>query len=208
MFQVRRKETGITKTITFFELIYHNIVHSIRKAHGNALMSIVVNLLQMIIFVLAFYIMFAVLGLRGALAIRGDFMVFLMTGIFLFMTHIKTVGAVVGSEGPASPMMKHAPMNTSISIAASAISQLYIQLLSMIVIMFAYHVLVTPFEVLDVAGVMLMIVLAWFTAVAVGLTFLALKPWSLCFRQLRTAQLVVGISADLGDHFSDRRDDG
>lgn len=178
MFQVRQKETSLSNIITITELIYHNIVRAIRKAHGNALMSIVVNLMQMIIFVLAFYLMFAVLGLRGALAIRGDFMVFLMTGIFLFMTHIKTVGAVVSSEGPASPMMKHAPMNTSIAIAAAALSQLYIQILSLFVIMFAYHVLVTPFEVEDVAGVMFMIMLAWFTALAVGLVFLAIKPWS------------------------------
>ncbi len=178
MFQVRPRETTFSKVITFSELIYHNVVRSVRKSHSNALMSIVTNMMQMIIFVLAFYIMFAVLGLRGSLAIRGDFMVFLMTGIFLFMTHIKTVGAVSGSEGPASPMMKHASMNTSIAIAAAAISQLYIQFMSLFVIMFAYHVLVTPFEVQDVAGVMLMITLAWFTAVAIGLVFLALKPWS------------------------------
>lgn len=177
MFQVRKRETRLSKVITISELIYHNIVRTIRKTHGNALMSIVMNLMQMIIFVLAFYFMFSVLGLRGAV-LRGDFMVYIMTGIFLFMTHIKTVGAVSGSEGPASPMMKHAPMNTSIAIAAAALSQLYIQMLSLFVIMFAYHVLVTPFEIQDVAGVMFMIVLAWFTAVAIGLVFLAIKPWS------------------------------
>lgn len=178
MFRVRRKETTFSKAITIFELIYHNVVRSIRKAHGNALMSIAVNLMQMIIFVLAFYLMYSILRLRGSLAIRGDFMVYLMSGIFLFMTHIKTVGAVVGAEGPASPMMKHASMNTSIAIAASALSVLYIQIMSLFVIMFAYHVLVTPFDVQNVAGVMGMVLLAWFTALAIGLVFLSIKPWS------------------------------
>ena len=177
MFQVRKRETTFRKVLTFCDLVYHNIVRTIRKTHGNALMSIVMNLMQMIIFVLAFYFMFSILGLRGAV-LRGDFMVYIMTGIFLFMTHIKTVGAVAGSEGPASPMMKHAPMNTSISIAATALTQLYIQMLSLFVIMFAYHVLVTPFEIQNVTGVMFMILLAWFTAVAVGLVFLAIKPWA------------------------------
>lgn len=177
MFQVRKRESTLRKVLTFSDLVYHNIVRTIRKTHGNALMSIVMNLMQMIIFVLAFYFMFSILGLRGAV-LRGDFMVYIMTGIFLFMTHIKTVGAVAGSEGPASPMMKHAPMNTSISIAAAALTQLYIQMLSLFVIMFAYHVLVTPFEIQNVTGVMFMILLAWFTAVAVGLVFLAIKPWS------------------------------
>lgn len=51
-------------------------------------------------------------------------------------------------------------------------------MLSLFVIMFAYHVFVTPFEIQNVTGVMLMILLAWFTAVAVGLVFLAIKPWS------------------------------
>ncbi|MGB7319383.1 MAG: ABC transporter permease [Planktotalea sp.] len=183
MFQIRKRETTFRKVLTFCELVYHNIVRTIRKTHGNALMSIAMNLMQMIIFVLAFYFMFSILGLRGAV-LRGDFMVYIMTGIFLFMTHIKTVAAVSGSEGPASPMMKHAPMNTSISIAAAALSQLYIQMLSLVVIMFAYHVLVTPFEIQSVTGVMFMILLAWFTAVAVGMVFLAIKPWSPGFSSL------------------------
>jgi ABC-type polysaccharide/polyol phosphate export permease len=177
MFQVRTSQGSFGKVITFCDLVYHNIVRAIRKSHSNALMSIVTNLMQMIVFVLAFYFMFSILGLRGAV-LRGDFLVYIMTGIFLFMTHIKTVGAVAGSEGPASPMMKHAPMNTSIAIAAAALSQLYIQMLSLFVIMFAYHVLVTPFDVQNIPGVMGMIMLAWFTGLAIGLVFLAIKPWS------------------------------
>lgn len=61
------------------------------------------------------------LGLRGV-AQRGDFMIYIMTGVFLFMTHTKTLSAVVMSEGPASPMMQHAPMNTAIAIAAAMLS--------------------------------------------------------------------------------------
>jgi len=67
-------------------------------------MSLVTNLMQMAIMVLAFYVMFSLLGLRGA-ALRGDFLVYIMTGIFLYMTHVKAVGAVSGSAGPSSPMM-------------------------------------------------------------------------------------------------------
>ncbi|NIR32700.1 MAG: ABC transporter permease, partial [Gammaproteobacteria bacterium] len=63
------------------------------------IMSIALNMVQATVFVLAFYVMFSVLGLRGA-AVRGDFLLYIMTGIFLFLTHTKTIGAVVGSEGP------------------------------------------------------------------------------------------------------------
>ena len=175
MFRVRRRETTFDKVLTFSDLMYQSIVHTIRKAHGNALMSIAVNLLQMIIFVLALYLMFTILGLCGAV-LRGDFMVYIMSGFFLFITHIKTVGAITRSDGPASPMMKNTPMNTSISIVAAALSQLYIQMMSLMVIMFGYHVLMTPFIILGVAGVIFIIWLAWFTAFAIGLVFLAIKP--------------------------------
>jgi len=33
------------------------------------------------------------------------------------MTHIGAISAVATAEGPASPMMQHAPMNTVIAVA-------------------------------------------------------------------------------------------
>ena len=113
MFQPRRKpQSGLGIALAMFELIYHSVVRSVRKTHNNAFMAIFMNLLQTIIFVLAFYFMFSIMGMRST-ALRGDFMIYIMTGIFLYMTHTKTMGAVSGSEGPASPMMQHAPMNTA-----------------------------------------------------------------------------------------------
>ena len=119
---------------------------------------------------------FRLLGLRGA-AIRGDFLIYIMTGIFLYLTHSKSLGAVVGSEGPASPMMQHAPMNTIISICSAALGALYVQVLSLFVILFVYHVAFTPLEIDDPFGAFGMLVLAWFTGVALGLVLLAIKPW-------------------------------
>jgi hypothetical protein len=46
--------------------------------------------------------MFIIMGLRGA-AIRGDFLVYIMSGIFLFMTHTKTMQGVFASEGHQAP---------------------------------------------------------------------------------------------------------
>ena len=177
MFEARRPMTRSRSAFNMLELIYHSIVREIRKDHRNAVVGLIMNMMQTIVFVTAFYFMFSILGLKGT-AIRGDFLLYIMSGIFLFLTHTKAMGAVLKAEGPASAMMKHAPMNTSISIAAAALSQLYIQMMSLFVIMFAYHVLVTPFEIQNVTGVMFMIILAWFTAVAVGMVFLAIKPWS------------------------------
>ncbi len=37
------------------------------------------------------------------------------------MTHIGAISAVATAEGPASPMMQHAPMNTVIAVAWAAL---------------------------------------------------------------------------------------
>ncbi|ANT60593.1 ABC transporter permease [Salipiger sp. CCB-MM3] len=179
MFQTSKPRSRLGSAIYISELIYHNSVRAVRKSHGNAFMAIFMNMLQTIIFVLAFYFMFHILGMRGT-AIRGDFMIYIMTGVFLYMTHTKTLGAVAGSEGPASPMMQHAPMNTAISIAAAMLSTLYIQILSLFAILFVYDVAFNPFvmsEIHDPIGAMAMLLLSWFSGAAIGMVLLAAKPW-------------------------------
>ena len=179
MFQTTVPRSRLGTAIYIAELIYHNSVRAVRKTHGNAFLAIFMNMLQTIIFVLAFYFMFFVLGIRGS-AIRGDFMIYIMTGVFLFMTHSKTLGAVVSSEGPASPMLQHAPMNTAIAIAAAMVSTLYIQVLSLFAILFVYDVAFNPFvmqEIHDPIGCLAMLLLSWFSGAAIGMVFLAAKPW-------------------------------
>jgi len=126
--------------------------------------------------VTAFYFMFTVLGLKGN-AIRGDFLLYIMSGIFLFLTHTKAMGAVLKAEGPASAMMKHAPMNTIVAISSAALAALYIQVLSISVVLYLYHVIFGPITVFHPAGAFGMLLLAWFSGVAVGIIFLSLKPW-------------------------------
>jgi ABC-type polysaccharide/polyol phosphate export permease len=170
------RQTGLGAAVTIAELIYHSIVRNIRKTHGNAVLAILMNMLQAAIFVIAFYVMFTVLGLRSA-ALRGDFLLYIMSGIFLFMTHTKTLASVVGSEGPASPMMKHAPLNTIIVIAAAALGTLYIQVLSLVVILFIYHAVFTPIEIDLPLPAFGMLLVSWYTGLALGVLLLALKPW-------------------------------
>jgi len=157
-------------------LIYHSIVREIRKDHRNAVVGLLMNMMQTIVFVTAFYFMFTVLGLKGN-AIRGDFLLYIMSGIFLFLTHTKAMGAVLKAEGPASAMMKHAPMNTIVSITSAALASLYIQVLSMSVVLYLYHVIFGPITIQQPIPAMGMVLLAWFTGVSVGMIFLAIKPW-------------------------------
>ncbi len=157
-------------------LIYHSIVREIRKDHRHALVGLLMNVLQTLVLVLSFYLLFSILGLKGT-ALRGDFMLYIMSGIFLYLTHTKAMAAVVKSDGPTSQMMQHAPLNTVITISAAALGSLYIQVLSLCVVLYFYHVIVTPITIDDPAGAMGMLLLAWFTGSAVGVLLLAIKPW-------------------------------
>ncbi|QFT83042.1 Polysialic acid transport protein KpsM [Roseovarius sp. THAF27] len=176
MFQNTRKKSLLSSIVTICELIYHTTVRDVRSTHGNAFMALFVNISTAIIFVLAFYFMFTVLGLRGA-KLRGDFMLYMMSGVFLYLTHIKSLGAVAGAAGPSSPMMQHAPMNTVISITSAALGALYIQVLSALVILFVYHTAFQRIEIDDPIGALGMLLLAWFTGCGVGLLIMAAKPW-------------------------------
>ncbi len=163
--------------LSLLELIYHSVVRNIRKTHRNALVGLLLNILQTVIFVAAFYVMFSVLGVRAAAIHQADFLIYLMSGIFLFLTHTKAMGAVVGSEGPTSPMMQHAPLNTVVTITAAAVGALYLQVLSLVVVLFLYHMLFVPVVIDDPIGAIGMLLLAWFSGAAIGMVLLAVKPW-------------------------------
>ncbi|GAA6200755.1 ABC transporter permease [Aquicoccus sp. SU-CL01552] len=176
MFQLRTQRSKLSGAVTILELIFHSVVRNVRASHNNAFIAIGKNMLQVVVFVLAFYVMFSVLGLRKS-AVRGDFLLYVMSGIFLYMCHTKAVGALVQSEGPNHPMMQHAPLNTAITITAAAVGSLYIQVLTMVVILFMYHVVITPITIYQPIQAFGMLLLSWFTGCAVGMVLLAVRPW-------------------------------
>ena len=105
-------------------------------------------------------------------------MLYSMSGIFMFMTHIKTIKAVSAADGPTSAMMKHAPMNTIVSIAGQALATLYQQILSIIVIMFFYSTVFHPLTIERPVMSLCMLLLAWTSGIGVGMIFKAATPWS------------------------------
>jgi ABC-type polysaccharide/polyol phosphate export permease len=169
-----------TNTQSFFstlELIFHVAVRDIRMANSNAMVGLIVNVLQSTMMLATFYFMFSILGFRGA-AVRGDYMLYIMSGVFMYMTHVKTVRAVSRAEGPTSAMMKHAPMNTVVAIGGQALAALYQQVLACLVILFLYNTLFTRIEFEYPAAAFSMLLLAWLTGIGVGMIFKAATPWA------------------------------
>jgi ABC-type polysaccharide/polyol phosphate export permease len=170
------RPTKLKSGFEFLELIYHATVRNLRKGHGNAVYGMVMNVVQSMLVLAIFAAMFTILGMKGS-AVRGDFMLYVMSGVMMFLTHTKAMGAVSGADGPTSPMMMHSPMNPIISITAAALAALYQQIFSMAVILFLYHSLWTPISVHQPVGVLAMLLLSWFSGTAIGMIFLAAKPW-------------------------------
>jgi ABC-type polysaccharide/polyol phosphate export permease len=158
------------------ELIYHVAVRNLRRTHNNAVLGLVMQIVQALIMLLVMFFMMQLFGMRRV-AVRGDFMLYVMSGVFMFMTHIKAIGAVSNADGPTSQMMMHAPMNPIISIMGAALGSLYQQTLSAGLILFVYHAAWSPITIDDPVGMMGMYLLSWFSGVGIGMVLLSAKPW-------------------------------
>jgi ABC-type polysaccharide/polyol phosphate export permease len=176
MQQSTAKTSMFWSAMTILELIYHSAVRDIRKKHRNAMIGLLLNIVQMLVFIGGFFAMFWILGARTS-PVRGDFLLYIMTGIFLFMAHSKAMGAVFSAEGPTSPMMQHAPLNTVVTISGAALAALYTQMLSLAVILYVYHIIGNPVIIADPAKAFAMLMVAFVSGMAIGLMFVALKPW-------------------------------
>jgi ABC-type polysaccharide/polyol phosphate export permease len=160
------------------ELVYHCTVRDVRTASGNASLGLAIVLIQNVALMLVMYFVYTLFGGLRAVAIRGDFVVYLVTGIFLLMTHNRTLNAVMKSGTATSSMMQHAPMTTIVSVAASALSVLYQQVMSGLIIYAAVHIWNGKFPLHDPAGLILPFLLSWTTGIAVGLIFKGLLPFA------------------------------
>jgi ABC-type polysaccharide/polyol phosphate export permease len=179
VFLANKKQSFLGSMFATLELIYHSTVRHVRKSSRNALMGLIANFFQSVVMLGAFFFFMTMTGMRDTGGVvRGDFVIFLLTGIFLFMTHNKALKAVSGAESSTSAMMLHAPMNTIVSIAAAALGTLYNQVLSVALLLFIVHVAWRPVEVYNPAGLVVPFTLAWFSGVCIGLLFLACSPWA------------------------------
>jgi ABC-type polysaccharide/polyol phosphate export permease len=177
MFRDNRPRTNTTTALGMLELVFHGAVRAVRKSHRNAIVGLLMNIFQTVVLILFFWLLGTYLGVMRNAIHGANFVLYIMSGVFMFMTHIQAISAVSRAEGPTSAMMMHAPMNTIVAIASSALSQLYLQTLSAAVVLYVYHAAFTPITIHDPVGMMAMFLLAWGSGVAIGMIFRAATPW-------------------------------
>lgn len=185
MFTQRKNRNMLQAAGTTLALIYYQTVYNLRTDHRNAIIGLLLTILQTVVFMAAFLLIYLVVGVRQS-PIRGDFMMYIMSGIFMYMTHVKTVGAVSSSHSISGGLIKHEPLSPAVLIAAASLAVLYRQTISCLAILWLYHVLISPIAIAQPVGAMAMYLLAWFSGVCIGLVFLGLRPWSPKGSQLLT----------------------
>lgn len=176
LFGKRSNSNVIQAAGTTLALIYHQTVYNLRTEHRNAIIGLLLTIVQSTIFILAFLLIYLVIGVRTS-PIRADFVLFIMSGIIMFMVHTQTAGAVSGSHSVSGGLARHQPLNAAVLIAASALTVLYRQMASALVILWGYHMLVSPVRIVSIPGCLAMFLLAWFSGACVGLVFLGIRPW-------------------------------
>ena len=112
--------SGISGTLVLLKQVYFGHVGGMRKFSGwNAVLGLIGSMMQTVIFIMTFYFMFQLMGARSS-PFKGNYMLYIISGIAMFMVHNTTVQAVAGAEGPTSGMMQHAPMHTICGMLGSA----------------------------------------------------------------------------------------
>lgn len=176
MIETRRNRNLLEALFSFCAIVYHSTVRHVRKSSGsNAILGLLNEIGASLMMVGMFWALYTFIGLKG-LAIRGDFLIFLMTGIFLFLTHNKAISAVMGAANSASPIMKHAPMTAMVSILASAFAALYLQVLAFVTILTMVHILRGGIEFYNPTGIIAPFLMSWASGCAIGLLFMGFKP--------------------------------
>lgn len=176
MFEVVNRRTKSRTAFQLLELIFHWTVREMTTASRYPIMAFINQIFQLVVMVAVFFGMFQLLGMRGS-AIRGDFILYLMSGIFCFICHTKSIGAVMGADGPLSAMMQHAPMTTAISILSSALAALFQQIISGGLILFFYNAYTGNVEFHQFLPALGMFLLSWFSGCCIGLVLMSVKPY-------------------------------
>lgn len=169
-----RKTNTFIEVIRFMSLSYHGAVKDVRSQHRNALVGLFMEMFQSLSMV-AFFALFIIVLSRGAnLGVRGNFILYVMTGVFLYMCHIKAMQKVVQSGKPTNPMLQHAPVTTLLNIVSASLGGLYLQVLSIGVLLFITHMAWEPVEFYDLKRAGLCFFIAWFSGFCVGILFVSL----------------------------------
>ncbi|SCY24070.1 ABC transporter permease [Paracoccus tibetensis] len=177
MFQRRQTRTMAEAAFTTLSLIYHQTVFKLRNAHRSALMGILMSISQTLIMIAIFMAVYYLIGIRSA-PLRGDYVLFIISGVLCFMTLRGAVSAVSGSYSINTGLLKHEPLNPAVMICAAALSILYQKVITCIVVLGGYYLFFENYTIYQPLGVAKMLLMSWIVGCSIGFVFLGIQPWA------------------------------
>jgi len=174
MFEVNQKKSKLYSTFRFGELLYHGVVREVRKKYRSPIVGLVTEIVQSVIYVVFFLLFMKIMGNRQS-PIRGNEVVYILTGVFLFLIHIRAIGAVMGTKGPLNPMNLHTSVNSILTILSASIATIYTQTLAFFIILFATNVLYERVEIYNPKGFAFAFFISWIAGIAIGNLMLSLS---------------------------------
>ncbi len=160
--------------IKFGVLVYHSIVRNVRVKSGSAAMGILSEVSKIFVFFVMFYLLFTIMG--RSVAIRGDFFLFLLSGIFLMLIHMGAISSVMSADSAVSSMMQHAPMSVILSVISSALATLYLQVVAIVLILFFLFIFREGVTIYNPRGIVVPFFFTWASGLSIGLVFMMLRP--------------------------------
>lgn len=152
-------------------VLYATTVREIRSSAGASQLGLILNILQTLAYVGAFYVLFVMIGRRDA-GLRGDTMMFLLSGVLLFRMHVETMSKVMGAVSANQALLNYEPTKSVIFVWARALTALYEFLLVTILMIGAAALARGELELHHPFGLIAPILAAWLSGVGVGLLFM------------------------------------
>jgi len=174
MFEVNQKKSKLYSAFRFGELLYHGIVREVRKKYRSPIVGLVTEIVQSILYV-AFFLLFTKIMGNHRSPIRGNEVVYILTGVFLFMVHIRAISAVMATKGPLNPMNLHTSVNSLLTILSASIATIYTQILAFFVVLFATNVFLERVEIFNPKGFAFAFFASWIAGIAIGNLMLSLS---------------------------------
>lgn len=163
---------------SFLDLLYFCVVREVRnESSGHPILGIVMAVAKVLSMIFVFYLAFKLAGLRAS-PIRGDALLYLLSGFLLFFLHNSGVSKVLGSNSFTGALQQHAPMTPILAIAAATLSTFYLHLMAFLIVLLALYLMGGEVVLYDPPGMILPFVLAWASGVVIGLFLMALKPFA------------------------------
>jgi len=181
---INQQKSMFIGALDFLVLIFHSVVREIRTQSGNATLGVFKEVANLGMFMLMFYMIYSFMG--RSIAIRGDFMMFLLTGVALMVVHMKAIGTARSSSNATSAIMQHAPMTVILSIISKAFAGFYLQVVAVVIIVLVLWMFGMDLTVQNPKGLVLPVFFAWASGIAVGLVFMMIAPLAPSFMRTFT----------------------